>query len=576
MPMTDAEGRDGLSDFCAIVLASAITLIIRGYQFGQSNHTIYLLDALRLNDPSLFKNDWFVTHTYQYHFVFTHLAALLDRLRILRPAFLVGYFILILAWQAAWLRLTKLLGGNRRAFMLSVVLFFLSAGGFGLGFYDFLQDSAMLPSNIANMLMLWGLVLWIGGSVLSPAILLGLAGLVHLNDAVVSVGLWLVLVLCEIVRPIDRNSSRPGMLAATLIVLCLCLANIIPAFLASQSRQHVMPLSEFVDLYVRLRHPHHYDPSSWPAGLWISFFWPFPLAIAWICTAPRKPALLRTFRVLIIFCAVMLISLLAAGVWYINEALIQMSLSRFSIYPKLLTCAMASILLCRYTRRPIICWIVAAMAAGVWLLRNSTISPLLRLNGYCIGFLLAFFLLAAFYEIYVSRSRRRPLILAGLTIEAIALLMTAWRHQGIGFQAIGPSADSPAYLQVCEFARQHTPVDSVFLVPPDEESFRLVARRAIVINFKGVPQFDGELAQWRDRLCGVLHLPTLQNLPHRFDAALRAIGQRYAVLPTSILVQAAESYGARYIVVPHPLHSAVAGRLIFENQQFYLYDLDGS
>jgi hypothetical protein len=189
---------------------------------------------------------------------------------------------------------------------------------------------------------------------------------------------------------------------------------------------------------------------------------------------------------------------------------------------------------------------------------------------------MAFFLLAAIYEIYESRVRRRPLILAGLTIEAIALLATAWRHDGIGFQAITPLVDSPAYLQVCEFARQHTPVDAVFLVPPDEESFRLVAERAIVINFKGVPQFDGELVEWRDRLCRVLHLPTLQNLPHRFDAALRAIGQRYAVLPDSMLVQAARSFGARYIVAPHPLHSEIAGRLIFENQQFYLYDLEGS
>jgi hypothetical protein len=495
---------------------------------------------------------------------------------MLQPAFVLGYFLLIAAWQTAWLRLTKILGGNRRAFMLSVVLFFLSAGGFGLGFYDFLQDSAMMPSNIANVLMLWGVVLWIDGRVLSPAILLGLAGLVHLNDAVFCLGLWLVLVLWEKVRPTDRSSPRPKLAVATLIVLGLCLINIIPAFYAAESRQHVMPLSAFVDLYVRLRHPHHYDPSSWPAGLWITYFWPFPLAIAWMFAAPRQSAVRQTIRALILFCVVMVISLLAAGVWYISETVIQMSLSRFSIYPKLLTCVMASIFLCRYIRRPIISWIVAAMAIGVWLLRNSTISPLLRLNSYCIGFLLAFFLLAAFYEIYESHSRRRPMILAGLTIEAIALLITAWRHQGIGFQAMAPLADSPAYLQVCEFARQHTPVDAVFLVPPDEESFRLVARRAIVINFKGVPQFDGELAEWRDRLCGVLHLPTLQNLPHRFDAALRAIGQRYAVLPDSILVQTARSFGARYIVVPHPLHSAVAGRLIFENQQFYLYDLEGS
>jgi hypothetical protein len=144
-------------------------------------------------------------------------------------------------------------------------------------------------------------------------------------------------------------------------------------------------------------------------------------------------------------------------------------------------------------------------------------------------------------------------------------------------------------------------VDAVFLVPPDEESFRLVGERAIVINFKGVPQFDGELVEWRNRLQRVLDLPTLTGLPHRFDYALGAIGKRYAGLPDEYLVGVAREYGARYLVLPHalgevnavvsksvpreppplpspgiPVEGKYHARLVFENGKFYLYDLSCS
>ena len=47
-----------------------------------------------------------------------------------------------------------------------------------------------------------------------------------------------------------------------------------------------------------------------------------------------------------VFSAIVLIGLLGAGVWYVSESLVQMSLYRFSIYPKVLgSIASASLLL---------------------------------------------------------------------------------------------------------------------------------------------------------------------------------------------------------------------------------------
>ncbi|MBC8105430.1 MAG: hypothetical protein H7Z14_02475, partial [Anaerolineae bacterium] len=53
-------------DALAVAIGTLITLVVSGYQFGRGNHTVYLLEGLRITDPTLFRNDWFVTSTLQY------------------------------------------------------------------------------------------------------------------------------------------------------------------------------------------------------------------------------------------------------------------------------------------------------------------------------------------------------------------------------------------------------------------------------------------------------------------------------------------------------------------------------
>ena len=57
-------------DVAVVALGCALTLAIHNYRFGEGNHTIYLLDALRRAEPQLLRRDWFTTQTLQYHAVF--------------------------------------------------------------------------------------------------------------------------------------------------------------------------------------------------------------------------------------------------------------------------------------------------------------------------------------------------------------------------------------------------------------------------------------------------------------------------------------------------------------------------
>ena len=54
---------DALGIAFAVLFGVVMSLCVEGYQFGKSNHTVYLLDALRKTQPQLLANDWFTTQT---------------------------------------------------------------------------------------------------------------------------------------------------------------------------------------------------------------------------------------------------------------------------------------------------------------------------------------------------------------------------------------------------------------------------------------------------------------------------------------------------------------------------------
>src|SRR5690349_2654266 len=143
--------RERIDAALAVLFGVALTIAMQGYQFGKSNHTVYLLDAMRHASPELLKNDWFATQTLQYHAAFGIVTRWLYRLHVIEPAFLVGYLLLVLLLHLAWWKIVRALGGGAAAFAMSEVFFHLSAGGAGLGMYQFLQDAAFLPSNIASV-----------------------------------------------------------------------------------------------------------------------------------------------------------------------------------------------------------------------------------------------------------------------------------------------------------------------------------------------------------------------------------------------------------------------------------------
>jgi hypothetical protein len=259
-----------------------------------------------------------------------------------------------------------------------------------------------------------------------------------------------------------------------------------------------------------------------------------------------------------------------------------MSLFRFSIYPKLLSCVGAAAFLLdpqwlarRATRTALIALPALSLVVlfAIRLLKpGSTADHFVASN---LPALLTFIALLAAGVLYLCLDRpttaRRPHILVPIAlclVPSLALLFALYRNW-LGLRIDMHDAAETPYQELCLWARDHTPADAVFLVPPNEQLFRFHARRAIVVNFKNVPQLASEMVEWKQRLETVLDEP-LSALPRRFDLTHAAIAARYDALPPVHLARVAARYGARYVVTAAPLPGRQA---VFENASYHLYDL---
>ena len=267
-----------------------------------------------------------------------------------------------------------------------------------------------------------------------------------------------------------------------------------------------------------------------------------------------------------------------------------MSLYRFSIYCQLFGCIGAALLFCDCTRLAgtrmrwlviAFCAIIASTPSIFWL---GTHIGWINIEGVRAFVnakrpaLILFFVLSsapAIHELILAV--RSPRVRGTLNVIAsvafISLIVVGW-NRWIGLTMIMERPDQD-YDRLAEFARNSTPVDAIFLVPPDESDWRMRAERATVVNFKAVPQLGAELAQWAQRLRDVLGLTNLnEELPHGFDKIPPAMRILYHARPADALFAAAKKYNARYVVATRHLDPQYDPKLIdAAGDRYFLYDL---
>jgi hypothetical protein len=116
-------------------------------------------------------------------------------------------------------------------------------------------------------------------------------------------------------------------------------------------------------------------------------------------------------------------------------------------------------------------------------------------------------------------------------------------------------------IDIARWIKKNTPTNSVWVTPPDFESFRVIAERAMIADFTSVPFQEPAMREWRARL-RALYGATKNN----GFVALRSMDENYRKVKQATLEKAARDYGADFAVLyadtPWP------GEVLYQNKRY--------
>jgi hypothetical protein len=559
-----------------LALASFLTVVttLAGYRFGEPESLLPIV--LRSMDASYLSNDFYVSWNtgFGYRFYFARLLAALATEETL-PVVWFGLTLLSNFALAIFSGLLARALFNESAHAALVGAFLvLSASTFELGYTGQFGRVLLIPTTLVQPLIV--AALW--AAVRGRPFLCGLlaAGAAIIQPVLGPEGGMIALVLAAIT--VFTRGRGFAALAGGAAVFVLSIAGSVVPYAGSVS----LTSPQFVALESIFRNPHHTTPSTFPpydflaatsfvvaTGVLYLWWWrdertPRALALGigailaglvlfcipgylFVEVVPwRIVAVARPFRLLVMVKFLGLI-LLAGAVaralrprnWSDAGVLLVAALSPLSLA---VVCVLVE--LRDRLRVPVAALLVVTGLMLVLVARPDAIDVVryVAFGTITVG-LLATGTSRAALAATVALTLLAPLVLVRLS----ALTPAPLQRWG---QALEPrfrldDSRGPA-IDVARWARLHTPPHAVFLTPPSMGIFRVMAERAIVVDFKSFSYHDQAMVEWRQRLleCYGEPPPGIGGFP-----AERAMEKNYRQIDDPWISRLAERYGVTHAVL---------------------------
>lgn len=532
-------------------LAAVLVAMTYGFVFPESNQNTYLVHALAMHDPTLFAHDWYVREAADYHHPFSLLAAAMFNLKDGPELFVALDVALIVVTSLAILSLARSLFGEA----VGVTAFFAWLA-FGMltrtsdVMDTFIFGGYLQPSSIGSAGYFWALALHARGRFGVAGVALAVAGLFHLNFLVLGIAtLGLTHVATHNGRVFTRDfwTSVLRLMAAPTLVFLWAL----PQLLGAREG----PTAEGLDILFNTRAPHHFRPTL--ERLWPFFAWQ---AAAWIVIVGHRKSALAV--------PAPLVRALAGVGGFVIAASLLTTIVTVTMVQQTFPWRMAP-------GASLLAFLVIVATALRSALSSSdpsssesspesTLSKALRAVSLIVAVPLAIYgtnaawstpergrlfvevlsagLAAAILLRFVP-SPAMPRLLRVAVPVFTGLVVVASFQVGLKTSArvLQPKIETvpEAKLQVTQWARTKTPKDAVFAVPPDFESFRFVARRAVVVDWKSSGMLPKDLVAWSKRMA------TATGTPLR---SKRAAAQGHARMDVARAQMLHDTYGVDYVV----------------------------
>jgi len=583
-----------------LVWLTACGWVVRGYVWPTlSNVEVATLEAML--DPSLFRHDFAVQASLGFspRFYWNELILAVARLGVpLWASFVLWHLVALSALLGAWVAISRELKLDSVAAAVFGAWVFCSNIGAIAGVYFYTH--APVPAVWAGAAVAWGAIFALRQNAIAAYAAFGIAALLQFL-----VGFYAGLLALPLLIGLPRRSC---FIAVAIWILALA-AVYLPMRVSGGTGSIALAGPQFVEIYARLRLPHHLVPSTWGWPAWIQFglfyvgacvyvvrtsaiasaaerrvLWTalalvvvlltlnyffvevFPVAFV----AKLQPARITPLAALIMFgfLAQRLQSALVARRWI---EVIALSSFPLSVIPGALLLVAAILLHDR--RRPserVPRWALAIVALTI----VFGLRPLDGTLGARLYHDLPWFGVAVALALpYLLRKSVTALVAAAVfaTAGAVAAAYLSTRSElpsplapRFAVDARPQPEDAPGALGL-RFKRRSAP-DDVVLVPPAGESwtFKLFSQRADVVDDKNMPFTDAGILEWRRRLDEVLGVTVTPSTD--FEACWR---QR----SPETLRQIATKYRAHYILTRDEWHPTMPGIAVDHEQGWTLWEL---
>lgn len=506
--------------------------LLRPYEFGGDNHTALVMTIRRYADPDFLPFDFYLNAIERFTprlFLGRALAHAASLVPLPALFFLLHGFAQVGLSLVTYLASRHFFPDARLGALVTPVLV-MTTPLITLGSVELQYSGIPVPHSLAVPVALSGLMC------------------VFTNRLVWALGWFLVAVFihpqigaeCGVIAfssyslscLLNRRLSLALQGGAACLILIVC---VFALWMEHYGRTVHLPISQFVDILVRFRAPHHFMPSYFSGS---QYFAAAAFAAIFVCFRSRwrklDPALADTQRLADIMLLVLLGCLVAGyifveikpirfmvaaqvfrmviiaswigaiviggviaaeieTIWVDNRAAaISLLLAAFAL-PALLWA-----LLIRYTDRNSNSLVGSALAvcgvAAVLVVKPLRVADFLWFS-YLV--LVALFLALTFRE---TRRRRALGTLLVLTVLFGSPGIGIVSSLGLSKNVIRLEDHDSDTVNLGAAIRALTPQESIVLYPPFLGPVRLIAERASVVNYKSLPFSDLEMLEWKERI----------------------------------------------------------------------------
>jgi len=509
------------------------------YQYLITNQFTQIPIINSILDPTYLTNDWYVTISRSFgpRTIFAYYMAFVSKLITLPGAFFLNYliYIFLIAWSA--FQLTQLLFKDKYI-SLFTTLFILfgttySPGGNILITHDF--SAPQLPLA----LILTTFVFMFQEKIFLAILLLVIA--TYLHPLLGWEGGTLILVVWSLPKLLNKKLKTRFLSILKIWLLFILLT--LPLFLTYFSEINNANLGvgnqTLINILAYSRNPHHYIATSWPLTVYLHFL--LFLGVSFFSGVKSWPKLNQTAKN--IFKQILLLGGLILGLNLIGFIFTEI----LPIY---------QIVAAQLFRSNLFIYFLAAMIlyGGVLtLVKTGKLSPVflvllllinqpdLTLRGKSDFLTLFVFLLAGW------------LFVKNKYMIAIILLISAFYFTNFHMRFSYDSYfnQSPTLTRLTNWVKTNTPTDSVFIIPPQMEEFRLLADRAVVADWKAFPFQKQGMWQWHQRMCDIGNIQPCQNGLIQRDEVVKGFLTHTEPSITELTKKYQAQYLISYISYPH-------------------------